>query len=51
MDDRQDLKLINEIDEIKARIKTIMVKIEELDPVKNKGSRLDENQAQMADEV
>jgi hypothetical protein len=51
MDDRHDLKLINEIDEITARIKTIMAKIEKLDPVKNEDPTLNKDQAQMADEV
>ena len=51
MDDRHDLKLINEIDEITARIKTIMAKIEKLDPVKNEDTTLNRDQAQMADEV
>ncbi len=51
MDDRHDSKLKNEIDEITARTKAVMVKIEELDPVKNEDSTLNEDQAQMADEV
>ncbi len=51
MDDRYDSKLKNEIDEITARIKTIMAKIKKLAPVKNEDSTLNEDQAQMADEI
>ncbi len=51
MDDRHDSKLKNELNEITTRIKTIMATIKELDPVKNEASTLNEDQAQMADEV
>ena len=51
MDDRHDSKLRNELDEITARIKTIMATIKKLDPVKNEDPLLNEDQAQMADEV
>ncbi|MFC1857461.1 hypothetical protein ACFL9U_05450 [Thermodesulfobacteriota bacterium] len=49
MDDRYESKWKSEIEEIEARVKTIVAKVEKLYPDKNKELPIDEGQQSTAD--